>query len=283
MNYEERGVVFTRGSDRLVGIATMPENPRSTAVLFLVGGPQYRAGSHRQFTLLARSLACKGYGSFRFDYAGMGDSEGERAAFESTLDDIRSAIVALQVNVPNASRVVLWGLCDAASAAMLHGYKLADVRGMILANPWVHGGEYTPGFRLSHYYRPLLRERAAWKRLFRGEVDLKPALSDAVRAITGAKSGNAARGSQDFVKGMLEGLQSFDYARLFLLSDNDLTAREFRALTEADRRWSRELASTLSKTVLIADSDHTFSTTKWRDEVALHTIEYLDSLTSNDA
>ena len=45
-------------------------------VLIVTGGPQYRAGSHRQFVLLARFLAARGMAVLRFDYRGMGDSEG---------------------------------------------------------------------------------------------------------------------------------------------------------------------------------------------------------------
>ena len=48
----------------------------------MVGGPQYRVGSHRQFTLMARAFAAAGYPVLRFDYRGIGDSEGESRGFE---------------------------------------------------------------------------------------------------------------------------------------------------------------------------------------------------------
>ena len=44
----------------------------SRGMLIVVGGPQYRAGSHRQFTLLARDVAATGVPTMRFDYRGMG-------------------------------------------------------------------------------------------------------------------------------------------------------------------------------------------------------------------
>ena len=64
--------------------------------MILVGGPQYRVGSHRQFVLLARALARGGVPTLRFDYRGMGDSEGERRGFESV-----AGKVAAQVSIQN--------------------------------------------------------------------------------------------------------------------------------------------------------------------------------------
>lgn len=51
-------------------------------LLMVVGGPQYRVGSHRQFVLLARDLAAAGIPVFPFDYRGMGDSTGQARDFE---------------------------------------------------------------------------------------------------------------------------------------------------------------------------------------------------------
>ena len=53
-----------------------------TGVLIIVGGPQYRVGSHRQFVQLARALASNGIATMRFDYTGMGDSQGKKAEFD---------------------------------------------------------------------------------------------------------------------------------------------------------------------------------------------------------
>ena len=178
----ENGVLFSSGENRLVGIVSQPREPARLGVLILVGGPQYRVGAHRQFTLLARSLADQGIASLRFDYAGMGDSEGERSTFEETQGDIFAAIETLQEQCPALEGIVLWGLCDAASTAMMYGYRFPQVKGMVALNPWVHSGDYSPGFRLSHYYRPLLTERGYWRRVLFGQVQMGPALKDLAKA-----------------------------------------------------------------------------------------------------
>ena len=114
MNFDERALAFSCGDAWLYGVLTLPAQCARKGVLILVGGPQYRAGSHRQFTLLARSLAANGVPVLRFDYRGMGDSEGEARTFEDVEDDLLCAIDKFLVEVPSVSEVVIWGLCDAA-------------------------------------------------------------------------------------------------------------------------------------------------------------------------
>ena len=94
MNYTEEALVFECANDRLVGILNKPDSPGNTGVIVIVGGPQYRAGSHRQFVLLARHLSANGIATLRFDYRGMGDSSGDPVGFENAHEDVRAAIWA---------------------------------------------------------------------------------------------------------------------------------------------------------------------------------------------
>ena len=94
-SWQETPVVFACEGSRLVGIAALPAQPAAIGVLIIVGGPQYRAGSHRHVTLLARHLAGLGIASLRFDYRGMGDSEGEKRSFDQINADIAAALETL--------------------------------------------------------------------------------------------------------------------------------------------------------------------------------------------
>ena len=92
MNVGDDPLTLRCGDDWLLAMLSRPAEPRDTAVVVIVGGPQYRAGSHRQFVLLARGLAAAGCPVLRFDARGMGDSDGDARTFESIDDDIGAAI-----------------------------------------------------------------------------------------------------------------------------------------------------------------------------------------------
>ena len=137
MNAEGRALRFNCNGSGLVGIVEVPERPLPRGVLVVTGGPQYRVGSHRQFTMLARSLSQRGLPVMRFDRRGMGDSEGEPRGFERIDDDIRAAMKEFFMQMPELREVVIWGLCDAAAAAALYVATDERVCGLVLFNPWV--------------------------------------------------------------------------------------------------------------------------------------------------
>ncbi len=118
----EKAISFELNDQQLLGIVHQPQECHSTGVLLVVGGPQYRVGSHRQFVQLSRALASQGIASLRFDYRGMGDSEGEKQSFEAICDDIKVAADAFCAQT-GLTQLVIWGLCDAASAAMMYAHK----------------------------------------------------------------------------------------------------------------------------------------------------------------
>jgi len=273
----EKGTVFKSGDNRLVGVVSAPENPGEVGVLILVGGPQYRVGSHRQFTLLARSLGELGIPSLRFDYSGMGDSEGEKSEFHEIEADISAALDNFFVLIPQMSRVVLWGLCDAASAALMFCHKDSRVSGLVLLNPWVHSGDYSPETKLSHYYAPLLKGKDTWRRFFAGEIHVASAAKDFARDLCLLLKKLVVRSAggpsnHSWVASMLAGLKTFDGKTLFLLSEKDFTAQEFQSLIANDKNWNKAVANAGAELCGIAGSDHTFSDIKWQDEVVQHTV-----------
>ena len=64
--YSEEAVTF--GGGRWVGVLSVPTGTPQSVVIVVVGGPQYRVGSHRQFVQLSRALASAGHATLRFDY-----------------------------------------------------------------------------------------------------------------------------------------------------------------------------------------------------------------------
>lgn len=277
MSYTEQALVFNCGDCRLLGIIALPEVATETGVLILTGGPQYRAGSHRQFTLLARQLAEQGVAAMRFDYRGMGDSEGEMRNFELIDADIRAAIDCYTRHAPSVRRIILWGLCDAASAALFYGHTDKRVSGMILLNPWVHTEAGAARTRLKHYYLSRLMQRAFWKKLLSGRVELRKSVGDLNKSAQSVLSANAMTDTRNerYIPRMLEGLRNFRGEILILLSGNDLVAQEFIALTHQSKHWGKLCKSERITHMKIEQANHTFSSHIWRNEVACATLQWI--------
>ena len=283
MKYIEHAVVFNCATCRLLGIATIPEPSTETGVLIVVGGPQYRAGSHRQFTLLARQLAEQGIPSLRFDYRGMGDSEGEMRNFEAVDNDIRAALDTFFKHVPGLRRVAIWGLCDAASAALYYAHTDPRVGGLILLNPWVHTEASASRARFKQYYLLRLLQRSFWTKFLSGKIVLSNSVRDLKKSVQGASSIVTAAHPQldslGYIERMLEGLNRFQGGVLFILSGNDLTAQEFIALTQQYKHWKKICCRPNIFSETVKKANHTFSTHTWRDRVADKSATWLINLT----
>lgn len=287
LRYDEKALAFPCAGEWLVGVATLPAPPAAPyprGVLVVVGGPQYRAGSHRQFTLLARALAEQGIPAMRFDVRGMGDSGGDALGFEDQEADIHAAIDAFMACVPGMREVVLWGLCDGASAAAMYAGSDARVTGLVLLNPWVRTEESLAKATLKHYYRERLLAPDLWKKIAGGRFGLRDSLSSLLGQVRRAMQPPA---SPQLVAGtacgatlperMHAGLARFPGPVLVVLSGADLTAREFADLTAASPQWRQLMAAPRFTRRQLAPADHTFSRRAWRDEVAAWTAQWVRS------
>jgi len=257
---EVEPLLFRCEGHALVGILhRAAAEPAEVAVLVVVGGPQYRVGSHRQFVSSARALAAAGVPTLRFDYRGMGDSAGDNPGFERVAADIRAAIDALMGACRPRRGVVLLGLCDAASAALMYCGSDPRVAGLILMNPWVRSGQSQAEVVVRKYYAARLLQGDFWRKLLGGGFDftgsVKALVGNLVRATVRQPPGRG----EDYIEAMRLGLTQFHGPMLIVLSGRDLTADEFRARCRSDDRWRRGLARGDVEVVELPTADHTFS------------------------
>ncbi len=280
---DEYPILFDCEGDALAGIVHPGDETASFGVVVVVGGPQYRAGSHRQFVLLARRLAGAGIPVLRFDLRGMGDSGGDFPGFESIDADIRTAVDALVERIPSIRHVGLWGLCDGASAIAFYAASDPRIAGVALLNPWVRTEATHAQARIRHYYGARLFSGAFWKRLAGGEVDVAGAVRGLFGSVRQARA-SASTGSERDVSlpdRMREGLMAFRGRILILLSGNDLTAREFADVAAASPEWRGLLEEPRTERVDLPDADHTLSRSDWSDAAANCTASWCTAIAAD--
>jgi exosortase A-associated hydrolase 1 len=280
----EIAVCFDCQGQCLLGVMHEPVVPaRNIIVVMVVGGPQYRVGSHRQFVLMARRFAAAGYPVLRFDYRGMGDSDGEPQGFEYVDADIGAAIDAATNFSPGARGVVLFGLCDAASALLMYASRGdARVLGMLLANPWVRSPAGEAKAYIRHYYGRRLLQRSFWSKVVSGKVSgiasVKSFLTQWRRArLVKPEVDDTIRTSGSFIERMAAGFEKMRGPIKILLSERDLTAREFEARCETSARWAELTRRGNVQLTPVPDADHTFSSAQSLQAAVDTSIAWLDA------
>lgn len=289
---EELPIVFSCQFEQLVGVIHKPAKPSSKGVLIVVGGSQYRVGSHRQFVLLARMLADNGIPVFRFDYRGMGDSQGVTRSFLEVDEDIKSAIDIFYKQTPYLKDIVIWGLCDAASAASFYAYQDERVKGLVLLNPWVFTEQGAAKTYFKYYYLQHLFHSELWRKIFSLQFEYRQSFSSLMLlfsnlfksnrnqgCLTQQKETSLVNSDLPLPERVLECLHQFEYPILFILSGRDLTANEFREMVKKVNHKQQRIfeKSDVSKVELM-DADHTFSSQKLRKEVEQLTLNWVKQL-----
>jgi uncharacterized protein len=286
----EQALAFDCGGQTLVGILHRPAQALPRGVLVVVGGgPQYRAGGHRQLTLWSRRLAAVGYPVLRFDYRGMGDAQGDFQGFLAVDEDIGCAVDRFCTEVPELREVVLWGECDGASAILLYAARDPRVKGVVLLNPWVRTEALQAQTVLRHYYLQRLLQPSLWKKLLSGQFDLMGSWRSALGLLRKARqagastrpgadpaaSGQAISRDLPLTDSLLLGLQRFDGHVLLVMSGRDFIAREFDQLVQASPAWQQALADRHAVRHDLPEGDHTFSSAVLRGQVIDWGVDWL--------
>lgn len=284
-------LLFDCAGEKLVGIIHKPLKPATIGMVTIIaGGPQYRAGVGRGMVSAAREFSSAGFAVMRFDHRGLGDSSGEFRGFEHIGEDVQAAVSALLMEVPEVQRVVLWGGCDAASAAMIHGWKIPEVVSMVLGNPWVTTTE-TQSIVMRKHYLSRLVEWSFWRKLLRLEYNLFDYAGAAwkkVKHLAGDSSSDRSFSSViattgqggSYVGRMLDGLRQFQGPVLFLMSGQSLLSREFDELVNGDPKWQAVYNRSTNQRKDFPAADQTFSDHESRQGVNSAIREWLIALSS---
>lgn len=276
----ERFALLDCDGDACIGVVAAPASPAAparTGVVIVVGGPQYRVGSHRQFVLLARSLAAAGFPALRFDYRGMGDSDGERRDFEDVGIDIGCAVSAL-VRDAGVTNVVLWGLCDGASAALMYAAADPRIAGVVALNPWARSAQIAAVTRVRHYYLRRIASGAFWRKMLTGSVGILRGARELAGSLRGSIGGRSTSSGDGYLQRMHDGWMRLRRPLLLVLSGHDFTAREFEQWVAQDERRKALIRGPEVEIYRSDVADHTFSDAHSRDAVTTRTIEWIRRL-----
>jgi exosortase A-associated hydrolase 1 len=208
----------------------------------------------------------------------MGDSDGAMQGFEAAAPDVGAAIDALLQTAPEVQQVVLWGLCDAASIALMCAARHRAVTGLVLANPWVRDSTSLAAATVKQYYRDRLLHAEFWRKVLSGRfnwISSLRSLGANLLAMFGRSPGERSeRGN--FREDMARGMRRFRGPILLLLSGDDLTAREFIEYASNAPEWAGLLDAERVRTVHLPKADHTFSRRAWKTRVEEETVSWID-------
>src|SRR5690606_13031502 len=171
--------------------------------------------------------------------------------------------------VPSIKRVILWGGCDGASAALLHAYKLPDVVCIIAGNPFVGSSTSAAKAQRKHYLERI-RQKSFWIKLIKLEYNLGAYATEAMRKVTKQlrrkkvtatnKPKLNTEDSKNFSEDILTGLQMFNGKILFLMGDRFLLSTEFDRLVSSSPEWIAAYNKPGYERLDIQGGDQVFST-----------------------
>lgn len=177
----------------LYGVLHLPDMPTDLAVLLLSPGVKMRVGPQRLYLGMTESFLALGIAVFRFDFYGLGDSEGTLT--ESLLKDVYNHIEVgrfvddtidamdwLQ-HRHGITRIIASGLCGGAITGLLTGHRDPRVVGLlalgitpVLASRAAAPGTYMTTGELKEmraWYFMKLTSPKAWMRLLTFQSDYR--------------------------------------------------------------------------------------------------------------
>jgi pimeloyl-ACP methyl ester carboxylesterase len=245
------------------------------AVLLLPGWGGTRYGPQRILLQAAATLVTAGFTTLRIDFRGRGDSPGEPdATLDGMIEDACAAVAWLRAE-HRVGRVHLVGLCSGGNVALGAASVLDDIGHVICWSllPFMEHKTQAQqqGTPRGALLRGLLRKvfsPEAWRKLLRGEANVK----GAVKAVVKDKEGDdAERTRKTSRRDILADLRGFTGRVHLLYGTADPEAAGSRAFFTA---WCTR-ARIAADVETIDGAPHNFYTATWTRQVIACTVQWL--------
>lgn len=246
----------------LSGVLHLPENTKHGKVPLIVllhGFVGSKVGEHRLFIKAARHFTERGYGVFRFDFSGCGESDGDYGDVTVTkqLSEVQAVLnYVTTLKEVDADNIILIGHSLGGAVASMTAAQDRRIRKLVLWSPV--GRPYEDISRI-------LGERAVEIAEMNGAVDY-----------------HGFYVSQAFLNDLknhhpLEAIRSYGGAALIIHAkeDEDIPkAHTARYSASLQQRLGNEVVNTY----YIEGADHTFSSYAYENELFMKSVEWLEQL-----
>lgn len=185
----ERPLAYSHDGIPLHGIVTEPDGAAGPLGMLLVNaGPQRRVGPNRMWVEIARRWAPRAVPSLRVDLESIGEAGGAEARYTETgalyephfVAQVERSLDMIEETVPGRRRYALLGLCSGAYWSLHAAARDDRVASVVLLNPAALVFDaYLSSARHARDLRGLVLRASTWRRLLRGELDLRNHLGTA--------------------------------------------------------------------------------------------------------
>ena len=234
---------------------------------------------------LARTLARAGFASFRFDYAGLGDSGNAPGdAYPHVFETDRTGDAALTIEALRGSgftRFAAGGLCSGAYHAWRAGLADERIEAVIMLNPstffWREGQDYAQfirnNTRSTQFYVATMMGGRGWRRLLRGELNVGRAVrtvrTHALRraaAVAAQAAELVGWQARDSPRRAMRQLSGRGVQTLLVMGTIDAGLDVLQAYFGPGGRWLARLPNT--KLAIMPGADHSLTRRGMQDAVA---------------
>ncbi len=283
----EEPVQFICNNKRLYGILHIPDSivTPATIMIILTGGPQVRTGGHRLYVQLSRFLCEHNIATFRFDYEGSGDSEGDFVGFQHAGPSLAAAIHFLHNKFKDELKVIIWSLCDGAAAAALYAAaNQEDIRGLVLCNPFVITEQGAARSNIKHYYSRRFFDKDFLRKLICLRLNFKQTIKSLSQNIIDAnffrtnRSGVLITNKKTLPVLVFDSLRTFKKPIRIILSTDDIVAANFQDELKTNKAIKNDYKNHKIINYFIKGADHTFIDPSSKKKLCSLTLQSVDEI-----